>query len=156
MSVADFGSGSGHYVFDASTRVGYNGHVYAIEIQKGLLLRLENDLKEKHISNTTCIWGDIEKKNGTKIADGIIDRVIISNVFFQVEDKLGVIDEAKRILKKDGMILLLDWSESSIIPTSDFVVKEEKAKDMFLMRDLKFVKNISAGDHHYGIIFKHE
>jgi ubiquinone/menaquinone biosynthesis C-methylase UbiE len=156
QTVADFGSGSGHYVYDAVARVGYSGHVYAIEIQKDLLLKLENELKDKKIENVTCIWGDIEKKGGTKIKDQSCDRVIVSNVFFQVGDKLGVIDEAKRILKKDGSILLLEWSDSfsGIGPQTDMVVKEDEAIKLFTMRGLKKESTISAGDHHYGIIFK--
>lgn len=158
MRVADFGAGAGHYSKAISPRVGYTGKVYAIEVQKDLVKKLESEIKHWGLSNIECIWGDIEKRGGTKIADHLMDRVIISNVLFQAEDKLGLIDEARRILKKDGEVLLIDWSESSGImgPSKEKLITESMAKDLFEKRGFKFVEKISTSPHHYGIIFRYE
>ncbi len=158
MKVADLGAGSGAYSRACSVRVGNTGKVYAIEVQKDLVKKLENDLKQWHISNVECIWGDIEHIEGTKIASRSMDAVIISNVLFQAEDKLGLIDEAKRILKKGGQILLIDWKESfdGMGPAPLSVVNEKTAQDLFTKRGFKFVEKITTNEHHYGIIFKYE
>lgn len=158
MIVADFGAGLGLYSKFASQKVGDNGKVYAIEVQKNLVKKLEDEIKIWEISNITVIWGDIEIKDGTKIADDSVNVVIISNVLFQSEDKLGIADEAKRVLKKDGKVLVVDWSESfgGMGPSLDHVINEDKAKQLFSQRGFKFVKNIVVSDHHYGIIFIHE
>lgn len=158
MRVADFGAGSGFYSKSASEKVGYSGKVYAIEVQKDLVKKLESDLKHWGISNVECIWGDIERKNGTKISDHSMDRVIISNVLFQAEDKLGLIDEARRVLKKDGELLLIDWSESfgGMGPSAQSVVTKAMAKELFEKRGFKYVEDISTSVHHYGIIFKYD
>lgn len=158
MVVADFGAGSGAYSRACSNKVGYNGKVYAIEVQKELVKKLESEMKHWGISNVECIWGDIEKKNGTKLADHTVDAVIISNVLFQAEDKLGMIDEAKRILKKNGKVLLIDWSDSfgGMGPDPDHVITETGATDLFNKRGFKFDSKITAGVHHYGIIFSYE
>lgn len=155
MRVADFGAGTGFYSKACSPKVGYTGKVYAIEVQKDLVKKLENELKTWGITNVECIWGDIERKGGTKIADHSMDRVIISNVLFQAEDKLGLIDEVKRVLKPGGQVLLIDWSESfgGMGPTPNHVVTESTALELFEKRGFKKVENISAGQHHYGIIF---
>jgi len=142
MRVADFGAGAGFYSKAASKRVGYTGKVYAIEVQKGLVKKLESDIKSWGISNIDCIWGDIETKGGTKISDNSIDVIILSNILFQVEDKLGLLDEAKRILKKGGKILLID--------------KDNSLKELFTKRGFIFTENIFASDYHYGIIFTYE
>jgi ubiquinone/menaquinone biosynthesis C-methylase UbiE len=158
MRIADFGAGSGHVARIVSTLVGHTGHVYVVEIQKGLVKKLEDDLKADKITNVSCIWGDIEKNGGTKIADESMDAVIVSNVLFQVTDKFGLIDEAKRILKKDGKILVIDWQESSsgIGPVSNKVVDKTSAIDLFHRRGLKLFSSISTEPHQYGIIFTHE
>jgi ubiquinone/menaquinone biosynthesis C-methylase UbiE len=158
MRVADLGAGSGFYSKAVSERVGYTGKVYAVEVQKDLVKKLESEIRNWGISNIECIWGDIEKRHGTKIADQSMDAVIISNVLFQAEDKLGVIDEAKRILKKGGNVLLIDWTESfgGMGPTPQSVITEIKAKELFEKRGFKFVEKISTNAHHYGIIFTHE
>jgi len=158
MRVADFGAGTGFYSKAVSEKVGYTGKVYAIEVQKNLVKRLENDIKSWGISNIDCIWGDIEKRNGTKISDQSVDVVIISNVLFQAEDKLGLIDEAKRILKKGGKVLLIEWSDSfgGMGPIPQSVVTESMAKELFEKRGFKLEESISTSAHHYGIIFKYE
>lgn len=156
MRVADFGAGSGFYSKAASARVGYTGKVYAIEVQKEFVKKLESDLKSWGVSNVECIWGDIEKRGGTKISDHSMDAVIISNVLFQTEDKIGLIDEAKRVLKIGGEVLFIDWSDSSgfMSPKKELVVTKDTARELFEKRGFKFVKNISINEHHYGIIFK--
>lgn len=158
MRVADFGAGSGTYSREASLRVGHTGRVYAIEVQKDLLKKLEADIKEHRILNIECIWGDIEKKGGTKLSDGSMDRVILANVLFQVSDKLGLIDEAHRVLKKDGLVLLVDWKDSygGMGPATDHVVSSAKAIELFTKRGFSVLETISVSEHHYGIIFKYE
>lgn len=158
MRVADFGSGSGAYALALGKRVGHTGHVYAIEVQKDLVKKLESEIKESKVRNVECIWGNIEKLHGTKIADHSMDAVIIANVLFQAEDKLGVIDEARRILKKDGKILLIDWlsSFSGMGPSSDHIMEPSLVIELFTKRKFKFLEKINTNPHHYGIIFIHE
>jgi ubiquinone/menaquinone biosynthesis C-methylase UbiE len=158
MRVADFGAGTGFYSKAASKKVGYTGKVYAIEVQKDLVKKLEDEIKYWPQQNTECIWGDIEKRGGTKIADHSMDAVIISNVLFQAEDKLGLIDETKRVLKNGGKVLFIDWTESfgGMGPATHLVVTESMAKELFEKRGFQFVEKISTSPHHYGIIFKYE
>jgi ubiquinone/menaquinone biosynthesis C-methylase UbiE len=154
MQVADLGSGTGAYVKAARKRVGHTGTVYAVEVQKGLVKKLEDEMKESGISNVQCIWGDIEKEGGTNIASGTLDAAILANVLFQVQDKLGLIDEAKRILKKGGKVLLVDWKESSPTgPGLHHVVPLTKAEELFHMRGFTSVETISENEYQYGIIF---
>src|SRR3989339_2260911 len=112
--VADLGAGTGYYSV-AAGRLVPRGKVYAVEIVKDFLTTIKNKVKEAHLSNVEIIWGDIEKLGGTKIGDGVIDAVIASNVFFQVENKNKFIEEIKRILKPKGKVLFIDWSVDSVV-----------------------------------------
>lgn len=158
MRVADFGAGIGAYTMALSKKVGHTGYVYAIEVQKGLLKRLEDEIKDQKITNVSCIWGDIEKFHGTKISDHSMDAVVISNVLFQSDDKIGIVDEALRILKKGGKVLFIDWvsSFSGMGPSPEKIVDPKFAVELFTKRGFKFVEKIITNPHHYGIIFTHE
>ena len=155
MLVADLGTGTGFYARAAGNHVGHTGKVYAVEVQKDLVKKLQDELQREGISNVECIWGDIERKGGTKIAEKTMDAVIASNVLFQVEDKIGFINEIKRILKPKGQVLIIDWTESfgGMGPHPDKVITENKALELFTSRGFKKVENISTLTHHYGIIF---
>lgn len=156
MRVADLGAGSGFYTIEAAKIVGSDGRVYAVDVQKELLDRIKISAHNEQLFNVEVIWGDIEKIGGTKLADSSIDAVVVSNILFQIEDKDNFLTEIRRILKPNGRILIVDWTSSfgGIGPAPEVVFTEEKAKELFERNRFSFVKNISAGDNHYGIIFR--
>lgn len=88
--VADFGAGSGAYTIAAAKAMNGTGNVYAIDVQKDLLTRLENTCKEAHVSNASFVWGNLEQVGGTKLRDQSVDVAILSNVLFQTPDKGGL------------------------------------------------------------------
>lgn len=155
--VADLGAGSGFYAAAAGALVG-SGQVYAVEVQKDMLGRVDQDMKDKNIHNVKVVWGDVEHPGGTRLRDTSIDAVLICNVLFQVENTAGLIEEAKRILKPGGKILVIDWMESfgQMGPHPDQVVTATTAKDLFDRAGFVFEKDISAGAHHYGFVVTYE
>lgn len=155
MQVADFGSGSGHYVMAVSGVVGDRGRVYAIDLQQALLQKVKNMATEENRENIDVLWGDIESIGGTKLGDESVDAVIIANTLFQVEDKDTTIMEIRRVLKATGKVLVVDWSDSfgGMGPQSGDIIVQSKAKEMFIEKSFKFDKDFDAGAHHYGLVF---
>lgn len=156
MVVADLGAGSGFYTMEAARAVAPTGKVYAVDIQQGLLLRIKNEASKNKVRNVEILLGDLERVNGTKLREASIDRVIASNILFMIEDQKSFILEIKRILKPGGRVLLVDWSASfgNLGPHPENVVYKDKAMEMFKQAGFVYESEISAGDHHYGIIFK--
>lgn len=155
MKVADLGASVGAYAIPLAKRVGGHGTVYAIDIQKDLLSKLHKEAQAEKVENIEIIWGDIETAGGTKLKDESVDRVFIVNTLFQMESKDGLILEARRILKKEGKVILLDWSDSfsGLGPQSKDIVSSESAVGLFEKQGFKKERSTPAGDHHYGIIF---
>lgn len=157
MKVADFGAGAGFVVKALSDKVGYTGKVFAIDVQKDMVKRLENEIKFWGIKNVECIWGDVEKIGGSKIADDSMDAIVLTNVLSQTEDKIGVISEIKRVLKKGGKVLFADLMNIKVGGFSrDNNLTKEKAIELFEKKGFVAESNISDSQTHYGIIFKYE
>jgi len=156
MQVADFGAGSGAYSILAGKQVGASGRVYAIDVNKELLAKIKKDAADQKIFNVEIIWGDVETPGGTKLKDKLIDRVIISNILFQVEDKEGVAKEAARILKPNGLVLVIDWSGSygGLGPKESDVLSKETAQRFFLNNSFAPARDLPAGDYHFGFIMR--
>lgn len=148
--VADLGAGTGFYSVSAGALVP-RGRVYAVELQKDFLEIIKGKVKEAHLNNVEVLFGNVEKLGGTKIGGGIVDVVIVSNILFQIEDKESFVLEIKRILKPKGKVLLIDWSEKSIMQTINIFPKD-KALQLFDKKDFFWVRDINAGAHHYGMI----
>lgn len=155
MIIADFGSGSGAYALEAARLVGEGGRVYAVDVQKDLLDRLAMVAKENHLSNIEIAWGNLEKRGGTKLAEGAVDLVLMSNILFQCDAKYSVALEAKRILRPRGRVAVIDWSESfgGLGPRASQVLRPEEAKKIFAEAGFEYQEEFSAGEHHYGLIF---
>jgi FkbM family methyltransferase len=152
MIVADLGAGNGFYSINAAKMVP-RGKVYAVEIQKDYLVNLKNKAKDAGLGNIDCICGDAEKIGGTKLKNNIVDAVVVSNIFFQIENKDRFMDEISRILKNGGKVLLVEWSDNSVFG-SNFkkIIPKEKAREMFENKGFVFDREINAGPHHYGMI----
>ncbi|MFA5888990.1 MAG: methyltransferase domain-containing protein [Candidatus Paceibacterota bacterium] len=156
MEIADFGSGSGHYSLAAGKALISTGRVYAVDIQKDLLTKLKNTATHEGVYNIEVIWGDIEKVGGTKLRDNSIDLIFLSNILFQVDSKENVIKEVKRVLRQSGRVLVIDWTDSfgGLGPKSEAVFKKEMAIDLFEKNGFHLDREILAGAHHYGLIYK--
>lgn len=155
MTVADFGAGSGAMTFALAERLkGYNGKVYALEVQKNLLELVKSEAAHRNLSNIEIIWCDIEKLGGTKLRDHSIDLGVASNVLFQVEDKMGFVEEVRRTLKPNGKLLLIDWADTygGMGPAKTAMITKENARALFEKKGFKFEKDVDAGSHHYGML----
>ncbi|MBI2100666.1 MAG: methyltransferase domain-containing protein [Candidatus Vogelbacteria bacterium] len=158
MTVADFGAGSGAYALAIARRVGATGRVYAIDVQKELLARLSREAKAGQLGNITnieVIWSDLERAGGSKLADQSVDFVLVANLLFQVTAKYTLALEAKRILKPDGRLAVIDWQDSfgGLGPPAAQVIRSEEAKKIMAQAGFRFRKDFPAGDHHYGLLF---
>jgi len=156
MKVADFGSGSGAYVLAIAKTLCNSGHVYAIDVQRDLLQRIKNESHKHGFKNVEVLWGDLERPGGSKIADGALDVVLISNLLFQVTEKNAVLEEALRTLKAQGRLVIIDWVDSfrGTGPQPEDVVKKETAVSLAVKTGFKLEKEFPAGAHHYGLIFR--
>jgi ubiquinone/menaquinone biosynthesis C-methylase UbiE len=152
MKVVDLGSGSGFYTIEAAKRVGGSGRVYSVDIIKELLERVRSTGASQGLRNIEVVWGNVDKIGGTKLREAVADRVIASNVLFQMEKPDEFVLEIKRILKPGGKVLVVDWSELSALSPKT-LVNAMKAQMFFEKAGFKLDQSFNAGDHHYGLVF---
>lgn len=155
-TIADFGAGNGAYslALARSHRGDFSSTIYAIDVIQDMLTKLKAVATQEGLPNIKVIWGDIEDEKGSRLRNESIDMVLIANTLFQVEDKHSVIKEALRVLKTDGRLVIIDWSESfgNIGPKEEAVLPYDRAKTIVEAHGLVFDKKIDVGEHHYGFI----
>lgn len=155
MQVADFGAGAGYLAVEAAERVGEDGRVYVIDIQQELLTKATHLAQEHHLGTLTFIHADIEAERGTTLEDASVDAVLISNLLFQAQHKEAVLAEAFRILRPQGMLLVVDWRDSfgGMGPQIEHVLPEDDAHTLAKAAGFKHKRDIDAGAYHYGLVF---
>lgn len=150
MTAADFGSGSGGWVIPLAKKLD-GGKVYAIDILEESLSALRAKTKLEKIVNVETILADVEK--GAKLLfDESCDLVLMTNLLFECEDKKSVLEEGKRLLKKGGRILVVDWKKDAPLGPKEGRVSPEELKEIALDLDLRIEKEFDAGIYHYGLI----
>lgn len=155
-SVADFGAGSG-FMSRAAAALVPGGKVFAIEIHRDIVARLTRDAIDLGIKNIHPLWGDIEIKGGSKLGDESVNFVIVSNVLFHLDDKEGCLNEVRRVLKPEGRLLVVDWTDSfgGMGPAPHMIVSKETTKALCARLGFSVLEDkLAAGDHHYAILFK--
>ncbi len=153
--IADFGCGAGFFSLPMAHRVGAQGKIYGIDVRPEALSSARSKIKLFHTSWVDFIRADLEKIAGTGLKDESVDKTLITNILFQVEDKKAVIAEAHRIVRANGSVFIIEWDpekevKKPVLP--DILNKKEVVR---LMSDQGFTlhKECSAGSHHYGLIF---
>lgn len=151
MLAAEFGCGTAMFAISLAKKLS-KGRVYALDVQEDKLSALKGKLAQQKISNVFPILCDLEAKNGSTLADGSLDVVLMPNILFQAENKYAIIEEGKRVLKPKGQLLVIDWlKRSSFGPeqiTKPDEIKKIAGESGFLLK-----KEFSSGDYHYGLLF---
>ncbi len=155
IKFADFGAGTGAFALSAASLVGPTGMVYAIDIQKDILLKLKEESIKSKLTNIKFLWCDFEQLNATKLNDASIDVVLISNTLFQLDNPQGALTEAYRVLKNNGNLYIIDWQESfnGMGPEKNLIITSQQAQKMASQIGFKLKDKFEPGDHHYGLHF---
>ncbi len=154
--LADFGCGVGRYAIEMGHSLHGTGKVYAIDVNDDLLAKTLSEARAQRIHNIQPLRADIERVGGVPLHDGILDGVVLANTLFQTKMRENVLKEAARLLKKGGKLFLIDWADSSggIGPHPEQLLPEFQARQLLEKAGFAYYKSMTAGDHHYGLVFK--
>lgn len=156
MRVADFGCGTGYFAFPIAKKIGPDGIIWALDVLGQKIEAIESQAKLSGITNIIAKRVNLENEKGSGLLKESADWVVIVNMLFQNNDKKSIFAEAKRILKKTGKILLVEWNEKNLPIGPDKKLKISKAKIMETLKknDLKVLDEIEVSNFHYGLILK--
>lgn len=155
MNIADFGSGSGIFTIEMAKRLNPGSNILAIDIIEKSLIFLSENAKRNNVGHliTTKVC-DLENKTlGASFLESL-DAVTIINVLFQIKNKNNIIKEAKRILKSNGFLIIVDW-ESYKIPLNDrlYPVKQDELIKTVESFGFSLKEKIKLSNTHFGMIF---
>jgi len=154
MKVAHFGCGTGFFTFPTAKKVGEEGLVYAFDILQEKIETVASRAKLDGFYNILPQRVNLEKEKGTGLENASIDWVFIVNMLYENSQKNNILQEAGRILKEDGKILLIDWenSDSSLGPEIKSRISQSELRNLIEKNDFAILEKIKVGSFHFGWI----
>ncbi|MBU0661591.1 methyltransferase domain-containing protein [Patescibacteria group bacterium] len=155
MHVADFGCGrTGHMIFPLAKMIGEDSIIYAIDILKPVLATIEKRAKLESFLQVHTIWADIECVGGTAIASDSVDVVLFVNTLTHVNNRHGALEEARRVLKAKGRIVIVDWIKTglSFSPADERFVDFIDIMRWARMHGFSVQEEFIAGKYHKGLV----
>ncbi|MDR3559445.1 MAG: methyltransferase domain-containing protein [Candidatus Pacebacteria bacterium] len=154
MKVAHFGCSTGHFTFAAARAVGENGEVEAFDVLEQKIDLVRGQARIFGLNNVIARLANLEERDGSKLAAESMDWVLMINILYQNDKKSRIIGEAKRILKPDGHILLVEWGAGDLLlgPEKNSRASREELIKIIRKHGLGIAKEIEAGQLHWGMI----
>jgi ubiquinone/menaquinone biosynthesis C-methylase UbiE len=146
---ADLGCGSGFFTIPLSGKV---KRVYAIDVQKAMLNYLEQKIENRRIKNITPL---LSKENEIPIENECVDLLVSINVLHEFADKEKMIQEIRRVLRKDGKAVIVDFNkeETGFGPPEAIRLSKIQVKHLFEKNGFTVLK-LKDLTYHYLIVFQ--
>ncbi|MCK4891111.1 MAG: methyltransferase domain-containing protein, partial [Candidatus Pacebacteria bacterium] len=144
MTVADFGCGAGYFTIPIAKLLTNSGKIYAIDVLSSALESVLSKAKLFGLLNIKTIRANVEIIGGSKIKDRSVNLVMLANILFQCNDYDSVLGEAKRIVKENGKIIIIDWVPKKVPlgPKFEHCLSEEDIKKISARNGLKIIKKL--------------
>ena len=156
MTIADFGCGSGYFSLALAKALKPSGRVIALDIWKPALETLEFRAKLEGLFNIIeTKWANLEIPKGSGLPNNSCDLVFMSNILFQVKDKKVIIEEAKRVLKPGGYLVVIEWVPEKL-PNREvlFPISKEDMLSLLEQQGFSLQRELPLGITHYGFLLK--
>jgi len=153
MKIADFGCGHGYFVIPMAKAVGSEGKVCAVDVQELALGAVRSKAASEGLFNIEYIHSNLEKEGGSKLPAASQDMVLLANTLYQSPGKSEIMREAGRVLKKQGILIIIDWMEDTFTgPPRESRISRETARTLAEAEGFRLMREFSAGEYHYGLV----
>ena len=120
FSVMDLGCGPGTFTFKIARRLYAKGVVCAVDIQPKMIRTLKKRIEKKRITNIEPI---VASALDLPLRVQSLDRVAMVTVLAEIPNRIGALEEIRRVLKPHGIL-----SISEFLPDPDYPLRRTVKK----------------------------
>jgi ubiquinone/menaquinone biosynthesis C-methylase UbiE len=155
MVIGEAGAGEGYFTFKLAPHVGEQGIIYANDINKSSLRKLEKQATKEGIENIKTIVGEV---TDPLFPDGELDMLIMVYVFHDLTKPLPFLENIKEDLKPGAPLVMVEGDPDKHYGEGHFYSRERVVEmvtsagyelvrtETFLPRDTIFIFKLND-DH---------
>lgn len=159
--VADVGAGPGYFTFHIAERVGAQGKVYAVDIQKSVLEQIRARAEKEKLAQIEAVLGML---SDPKLPEGQLDAILVMNAYHEFVQHDAMMQGMRRALKAGGLLAIIDaqaegnekredYERRHTLP-KQFVLEDAERNGFRLVRELPGFKNPDRGRTYYFLMFE--
>jgi ubiquinone/menaquinone biosynthesis C-methylase UbiE len=103
--IADVGAGGGYFT-ERFARALPSGHVFASDVQDGMIERLTTRVHERELSNVTVVRGDFDDPG---LPSECCDLVFFSSVYKEILGRVAYMQRVRPLLRPGGRVAILEF-----------------------------------------------
>jgi ubiquinone/menaquinone biosynthesis C-methylase UbiE len=146
--VADLGCGSGYFTVPLAAKA---KKVYGIDVQKEMIDFVREKIRRLKIKNVELL---VSKPAEIPLENESIDLLLTVNTLHEFDDRERMIEEMKRVVKKGGKLLIVDFmkKETGFGPPVEIRMSKAKAVKFFEAKGFTLVEKRDLS-YHYLLVF---
>ena len=114
-TVADLGAGGGWFTVRLARRVGKQGRVFAVDVQRLMIAAIQRRVQREGFGNVEAVLGKLDDPG----LPAPVDAVLIVDAFPEMQNPVAVLRNVARMLKPHGRIGIIDYREGEGGPGPD-------------------------------------
>ncbi len=158
-TLLDLGCGEGHYTLAAADRMGGKGLIYALDLWKPGIEKLEQKSAAEGRRNLKAMQVDISK--AVPLEDRQVDVALMATVLHDLLEfglAAGALKEAARVIKPGGTLAIVEFKKIEGPPGPPLRVRLTPEEVEKVVTPYGFKKNrvVEVGQYNYLILFTRE
>ncbi len=149
----DIGCGIGYFSIPASTIVGPEGKVFALDNSSDMLEELKRRIDKKRIINIVPILSESYK---FPLGSNSGTFAFISNVLHEVENKTNFLEETNRVLVDGGTLCIIEWQKKETVkgPPIEERLSETEVRKILKLTGFILISMHAIGENYISYISK--
>jgi len=151
MTFVDLGCGNGFFALPAARTVGAEGRVYGVDANPEFIEELRTRAEGEGLKNVDLTAGRAEQ---TLPCEQCADMVFMGNVLHDFDDPARVLQNARRMLKPEGVLVNVDWKDEPSPMGPPMSIRFSPARALGLIEGPGFTAGSASdiGSYHYLIL----